>query len=565
MKRKKALLALLACIVLFAGAVMFALAFSGQNGDDFSAQPIVLSEILAGNRTYIAPNGQHLDYVEIRNNTDSPVDISGYMISDRPDFIGYTFPQGTILQAHSYMVCWCDKESDSDRYGKFGISRKGDDTILLYNKANVLIDQFTVPVVEENVPLVRDDNGNWNTAVYATPGFENSDAGFESWLKAVDAESVSVVISEVMPGSGFSLIDGEGNQSDWIELHNTGKKDVVLDGAFLSDDSADRTKWQIPSLTIPAGERVVIRCAGDAAQEGEANFALPRDGGAAILTGIHGNTISMVECPEVGKECSWALQEDGTYAQTPKTTPGYENTEEGYKTWLDNVGYVTPELQITEVMTANRSTILNEAGALCDWVELYNSGSSDVTLAGLYLSNDPADRMKWMLPDITLSAGQRIVIPCSGSEAPMDEADFSLPREGCTVILSGSVGNVIDQLDVPRLGEDRSWAKLSNGLFAESAVPSPGFDNTEDGHRAFRATQTVNGPLIISEVMPSNCTYLMQSDGEYYDWVELKNISKNTVDLSRYCLSDDPGKPDKFPLYFKKKSYLCARIIKLIV
>ena len=139
MNRKKALLALLACIVLFAGAVMFSLAFSGQNGDNsFSTQPIVLSEILAGNRTYIAPNGQHLDYVEIRNNTDSPVDISGYMISDRPDFIGYTFPQGTILQAHSYMVCWCDKESDSDRYGKFGISRKGDDTILLYNKANVL-------------------------------------------------------------------------------------------------------------------------------------------------------------------------------------------------------------------------------------------------------------------------------------------------------------------------------------------------------------------------------------------------------------------------------------------
>ena len=129
---------------------MFSLAFSGQeDGDGFSTQPIVLSEILAGNRTYIAPNGLYLDYVEVRNISDSPVDISGYMISDRPDFIGYTFPQGTILQAHSYIVCWCDKESDSDRYGKFGISRKGDDTILLYNKANVLIDQYTVPTVEE--------------------------------------------------------------------------------------------------------------------------------------------------------------------------------------------------------------------------------------------------------------------------------------------------------------------------------------------------------------------------------------------------------------------------------
>ena len=549
MNRKKSLLALLACIVLFAGAVVFSLAFSGQeNGDSFSSQPIVLSEILAGNRTYIAPNGQYLDYVEVRNISDSPVDISGYMISDRPDFIGYTFPQGRILQAHSYMVCWCDKESDSDRYGKFGISRKGDDTIMLYNKANVLIDQYTVPVVEENVPLVRGEDGSWSTALYATPGFENTDAGFERWLKSINAESVSVVISEVMPGSGFAIVGSEGTHSDWIELYNTGDKDVVLDGAFLSDDPANRTKWQIPSLTIPAGERAVVRCAGTTAQEGEADFALSRNGCTVILTGIHGNTISMVECPKVGKECSWALQSDGNYLETPKATPGFENTDEGYEIWLQAVGYVTPEIRISEVMSANRSTIVNSEGELCDWVELINTGSEDVSLSGLYLSNDASDRMKWMLPDTTLSAGQRIVIPCSGSDVPSSEAAFSIPREGCTVILSGSAGNVIEQIDVPRLGEDRSWALQSNGIFTECDYPSPGYANTEDGYSAFRASQVVRGPLIISEVMPSNCSYLMQSDGEYYDWVELKNISENSIDLGRYALSDDPGDFHKFPL-----------------
>ncbi|MBR4291901.1 MAG: lamin tail domain-containing protein [Oscillospiraceae bacterium] len=549
MNRKKALLALLACIVLFAGAVVFALTFSGQgNGNNGNSHPIVLSEILAGNRTYISPNGKYLDFVEVRNNSDSPVDISGYMISDRPDYIGYTFPQGTILQAHSAIVCWCDKESDSDRYGKFGISRKGDDTILLYNKANVLIDQYTVPVVEENVPVVRMEDGTWATAVYATPGFENTDAGFEKWLKSVDAESVSVVISEVMSGSGFAIIDGEGNQSDWVELLNTGNKAVVLDGAFLSDDPQNRTKWQIPSMTIKPGDRALIRCAGAAAGADEASFALARDGGSVILTGIHGNTISMVEYPKLGKECSWALQDDGSYLETAKTTPGYENTEAGYDAWLEAVGFATPEIRISEVMSANRSTVVSSAGELCDWIELYNAGNEDVLLNGLYLSNDASDRMKWMLPDITLCAGERTVIKCSGSDAPVSEADFSLPREGCTVILSGAAGNVIDQVDVPRLGEDRTWALQSNGIFAECDYPSPGYDNTKEGYSAFRATQVVTGPLIISEVMPSNCTYLMQSDGEYYDWVELKNISEAPVDLGRYSLSDDPGKLDKFPL-----------------
>ncbi len=549
MNRKKALPALLACIVLFAAAVLFSLSFSGQDsGDGIGNQPIVLSEILAGNRTYISPNGKYLDYVEVRNLSDSPVDISGYMISDRPDFIGYTFPKGTILQSNSYIVCWCDKESDSDRYGRFGISRKGEDTILLYNKANVLIDQYQVPVVAENVPLVRGDDGSWNTAVYATPGFENTDAGFERWLKSVNAEYPSVVISEVMPGSGFSIIDGEGTQSDWIELYNTGNKTVVLDGAFLSDDPMERAKWQIPALSIEPGQRVVIRCAGDQAGDGEANFALSRDGCSVILTGIHGNTISMVECPEVGKECAWALQEDGTYLETTKATPGYENTGDGYDAWLSAVGYSTPDIRISEVMTANRSTILNSERQFCDWIELYNAGSTEVSLSGLYLSGDIADRMKWMMPDITLSAGERIVIPCSGGDAPVGEASFSLPREGCTVVLSGAVGNVIDQVEVPRLEEDRTWALQSNGTFAASSCPSPGYPNTEEGCKAFRASQTVTGPLIISEVMPSNAGYLIQSDGEYYDWVELTNISDSPVDLSRYALSDDPGKLHKFPL-----------------
>ena len=549
MNRKKALLALLACIVLFAGAIAFTVIFDGQvGGNDFSSQPVVLSEILAGNRTYISPSGQYLDYVEIRNNTDSPVDISGYMISDRPDFIGYTFPNGTILPAGSYMVCWCDKESDSDRYGRFGISRKGEDTILLYNHANVLVDQCQVPAVEANVPLIRDESGNWSTAVYATPGFANTDAGFDAWLKEVGAESPSVVISEVMPGSGFAVINDDGAQGDWIELLNTGSKAVQLSGAFLSDDPDNRAKWQIPELTIEAGARVLIRCAGAAAKTGEADFALSRDGCSVILTGIHGNTIDMVQCPEVGKECSWALQDDGSYIQTSKTTPGFENTDAGYDTWLKTVGYETPDLRITEVMTANRSTIQNSVGELCDWIELYNAGSEPVALSGLYLSNSIADRMKWAMPDITLGSGQYMVIPCSGGDAPMGEADFSLPREGCTVVLSGSVGNVISQVDVPRMEEDRSWALQSGGIFAASAYPSPGFVNSQDGCSSFRSTQVVNGPLIINEVMPSNCSYLMQSDGEYYDWVELKNISEDSIDLGRYALSDDPGELHKFPL-----------------
>ena len=549
MNRKKQILALIACIVLLAGAIFVSVFFTRKTGDDFmDSNPVILSEVLASNRTYPTPGGQFLDYIEIQNTTDSPIDISGYMIGDQPDMVGYTFPNGTILQAHSYILCWCDKQTESDSYARFGISKKGEDTIYLYNTANVLIDQVQVPPVNDNVPLIRQEDGTWTLGTHGTPGFANTDEGFDAWLESRNTEQIPIVISEVMSGSGFAIIDGEGNQSDWIELYNTGSETVKLDGAFLSDDPEDRTKWMIPSLSVEPGQRVVVRCAGAQAAADEANFALSRDGCTVILTGTVGNTISLVETPQLGRDCSWALQEDGTYIETSKTTPGYENTDAGYDAWLQNVGYSTPEIVISEVMTANRSTLLNSDGQLCDWVELYNPTSETIQLGNLYLSNDIADRMKWQLPDSSLAAGERMVIRCSGSSAPAGDADFSLPREGCTVTLSGSVGNVVTQVEVPRMEEDRAWALQDNGTYAESNLPSPGYANTEDGYLAFRASQNVPGGLIISEVMPSNAKYMIQDDGEYYDWVELKNNSEEPIRLSGYAISNDPDKLNKFAL-----------------
>ena len=83
-KQKKSLLALLLCIVLFAGAVVVSTVFSPDSLDGESGSPIVLSEILAGNRTYPAPNGQFLDFVEVHNTTSTPIDISGYMLGVNP-------------------------------------------------------------------------------------------------------------------------------------------------------------------------------------------------------------------------------------------------------------------------------------------------------------------------------------------------------------------------------------------------------------------------------------------------------------------------------------------------
>ena len=553
MNQARKLRALLLCAALFLSALMLSFLLSRDDVGEFQGDGsghIVLSEILASNRTYPNSNGEYPDYIEIRNLTATPTDISGYMLSDALDAIGYTFPKGTILPAYGYITVWCDKNCDTGEYAAFGISAKGTDTIFLYNSANVMVDSVAVPRMNENMPLVRQDDGTWLAGTQATPGFENTPEGFEAWLRASgEADSMSVVISEVMTANECTALDVSGTTRDWIELWNNGKKDVILDGAYLSDDPLDAFKWQIPQLTLKAGQRALIRCAGADASFEEATFALPRSGCTVVLTGRRGNTISSVTVPQIGRDTSWALGTDGSYSQCFEATPGYENSPEGYALWLSSLNPADIQVVISEVMTANFSTVTNAAGRLCDWVELKNVGSSPADLTGCYLSDDPDERSQFRIEGIVLQPGETALILCSGAEAAPGEASFAMKKSGCTLLLTGSLGNVLTRLEVPALEDDRSWAQNPDGSYAATAYPTPGYPNTDQGRMDYMANCAAPaGPLVISEVMPSNASYLVQPDGKCYDWVELLNNSDAPLNLKDYALSDDPDSPNRMPL-----------------
>ena len=549
MQNQRTVRALAACLLLFAVAVAVALlatpedtAFQGTKGH------VVINEILPGNRTYPGPGGEYLDFIEIRNLSDSPTDVSGYMLSDDGSSIGYTFPVGTVLEPYGYALCWCWKEAESDQYAAFGISRDGKDTVYLYNSANVQVDSREVPMIEANVSLARQEDGTWQMARLVTPGFENSEAGYGKWLAAMGADRIPVVISEVMTGNYCTAINSSLQVCDWIELENTGNAPVALGGAWLSDDPEAPLKWQIPELTLAPGAFALIPCVGSGADGMEADFALPTAGCTVVLSGALGNTVCSVEVPAMARGDSWAMDSAGAYGVAEVATPGFSNDPEGYRSWLASVGAEGAEVAISEVMTRNRSTLLGAAGTLCDWVELVNTGSTSVDLAGMYLTNDPTELDKWQLPSLILAPGERAVIPCSADLAGEGEADFALSGDGCSVILTGAAGNFLSRADCPVLKEDRSWALQPDGSWLQTDLVTPGSENTEAAALEYRIGQKPLGALAISEVMPSNDRYYRQSDGNYYDWVELVNISGEALDLSDYRLSNDPDIPDRFVL-----------------
>jgi|GEM_PF-472866 len=83
------------------------------------------------------------------------------------------------------------------------------------------------------------------------------DSSLDLSIEVIEFDS-TVLISEFMASNDSTLDDGDGNPSDWIEIHNFGAADVNLDGWYLSDRSNNLTKWPFPSVVVPAGGFLVV-------------------------------------------------------------------------------------------------------------------------------------------------------------------------------------------------------------------------------------------------------------------------------------------------------------------
>ena len=201
-------------------------------------------------------------------------------------------------------------------------------------------------------------------------------------------------------------------------------------------------------------------------------------------------------------------------------------------------------LRISEVMSSNRSAFPDEVGAFPDWIELKNAGDHPIALKGYGLSDRP-DKITFIFPDIVLEAGQHIIVFASDENKNIAgdtlHAKFKLSSSGDTLYLFGSDGIAFSEVPIPAMDRNMSYSWIGDDEYIITGQYSPGYENTQEGYAAFRAsTVLTTGSLIINEICASSITTMRDEDGEYPDWIELHNTSSKAIDLSNYALSDDP-------------------------
>ena len=300
-----------------------------------------------------------------------------------------------------------------------------------------------------------------------------------------DVSSLSGVlyVNEFMASNSGTAADESGDYDDWVELYNSGSNAVRLKNMYLTDDLERITKWVFPDTVIPAGGYLLVWTDGEP-QEGalHASFKLNAEVGEQIgLYATEGGDILLVDSVSFdhqGRDTSRGRLPDGGALWQSMVIPSPEAKN------TSGASEFQGTLFVNEFMASNGGTIRDEAGDYDDWIELYNEGSSEVSLLGMYLTDNLAVPRKWAFPDVSIPAGGYLLVWADDEgEEGLLHAAFNLSAAvGEEIGLyqeHGRYALVVDTLTFGPQSTDTSCGRLPDGGddWRKLSNPTPGAAN----------------------------------------------------------------------------------------
>ena len=293
----------------------------------------------------------------------------------------------------------------------------------------------------------RNGAGVWQTEFEATT---------VTWT--VDTTRTNLYINEILASNdSFPQFD---ETPDLIELHNDSEEPLNLSGMSISDDPSEPDKFVFPDLTIEPGGYLTLLAAGGEGPGVRLDFKLARDGEGVYLYDADGDLIDSIEygiqitdysIGRVGADREWTL-----------TNPTFG------------------EANVAASLGSPTNVLINEWLAVSDvrfdgdFLELYNTDSVPVSIAGLYITDDPIARpdrheiapLSFMAPN-----GFEVFDPNGNPENGANELSFGLSAEGEMLGLFDADLRPIDQVFMLPQTIDRSQGRTQDGA-SEISYPT---------------------------------------------------------------------------------------------
>ena len=440
----------------------------------------------------VESNGDNTDWVEIRNNGNTAVDISGWYVTDDKGVErvegNETTPlkEGTILAPGAYYVF------DGDSDFTFGLGKE--DTVTVYQKDGTVVAEYSWNGhAAGTYARIPDGTGEFVDVPVSSKGTENKEA--------VPSEG-KLVLNEI-----------NSNPDDWVEVMNTGGMDLDISGYELRDN-ADDHRWKFPDGTVVKAGEIYLVDAKDMGLVYDDNTDTYVSGTFEAAIGIgSGDSMRLFDAQGTLLDSySWSEHAayDGdnalaSYGRYPDGTGAFclmKETKGQPNDWY------RPAIEINEVESNGDAT---------DWVEVINTGDTSVDLSGWYvLDNDPVGHASETtpLPDGTmLEPGALYVF--DGNK------DFAFGLgDGDTVTLYAPGGAVVAEY---------SWNVHASGVYARIPDGTGEFVDTASSTKG--RLNIVMTPVVINEVQSND-----PEDGP--DWIELANPTGEALDISGIVVKD---------------------------
>ena len=219
------------------------------------------------------------------------------------------------------------------------------------------------------------------------------------------------MINEFMADNAETIEDPDeaGAYPDWIEIYNPDTTSVDIGGMYLTDTLSIPNMWQIPTnaptqTTIQPGDYLIIWADGDTTQgPTHASFGLGA-GGEAI--GFFDSQGTQIDAITFGNQ-----NEDESYGRYPNGGAGWQTFDNGTATpgWSNGGESADTGILINEIMyhPGHDEAAFEPEPIELEYIELYNTGTSEVDLGGWRL----VDGVQYQMPANTrIAAGGYMVI-----------------------------------------------------------------------------------------------------------------------------------------------------------
>jgi len=282
------------------------------------------------------------------------------------------------------------------------------------------------------------------------------------------------VISEFMALNSHTLADVDGDYSDWIEIWNPYTAATNLQGWHLTDDPANLSKWEFPSVSIGAGGYLVVFASEKnravSGQQLHTDFHLDAQGEYLGLVKPDGTTVVSsypTTTPDQEVDISYGIDPDapGTpirYFAAP--SPGQRNARS--EVVINEIHY-DPDVKTQ----------------LVEFIEMYNPGSRAVDLSNAYFSSG----VTYTFPSgATLAANGYYVVTESSAQfqskfgvAAQGQYTAKLSNEGNKLLVRNSSGGKLDEVNY---GAGFPWPCVGDPPGFSIELINPDFDNDLGGN-----------------------------------------------------------------------------------